>query len=349
MTTEEAKNHAEQVAAAWLAKQTEENTEIQKEIESLPAQNASADEESAAALIPVAIKKKTEEQKGEAGLKIATGEVGHGTRIDQIVVPPKLKIRIDTKLPWWNACLSGDAPAKGATPTTVGLLTGTPGAGKTTMILQLAAALASRDDTVVLFNSAEESVYQVKMVCERLFKHWTQPPRFYIGEDRLVDDRNPDLNPQQKKQVKLGNPPPSIFGHARKLARANPGKFLFVLVDSLQAVDDGKYNGGFTNGGSPSRVMKLITNFCKQTYAIALVIGRVNKSGEFSGRNEIIHDIDIHAHMKIDTDEDSDTCGMRILEMRKNRFGFAGWAHVLKMKGTGLHEYGSKGTSTSTS
>jgi predicted ATP-dependent serine protease len=113
-----------------------------------------------------------------------------------------------------------------------------------------------------------------------------------------------------------------------------------VFIDSLQTTDDGFYADGHMNSMTPGRVIPQFANFCKETYSIGVIIGQVNKAGDFAGKQSIKHMIDCHAHLFIDTKDKSETQGMRIFEMQKNRYGYSGQAYVLNMMENGLYEYG---------
>ena len=94
---------------------------------------------------------------------IKVEDIEFGASIQDIEVPQALKKRIPCGLDYFNAILGGE----GFTPSAVTLFTGVPGAGKTTMMLTLANAL-QRSGAEVVFNTAEESLYQVKMTTNRL-------------------------------------------------------------------------------------------------------------------------------------------------------------------------------------
>lgn len=262
-------------------------------------------------------------------------DVKHGTQINQISVPERMKEKIPSGIGFIDDSLGG----QGFTPGMCALLTGTPGAGKSTLLLQTAHAISRRDDCVVLFNTTEESLFQVKMTYDRLFGS-EDHGSFYVGEDRIVDDLNPALHPKVKKEIEEGKHK-AILQHARHIMKMHPNKQFFLFVDSLQAIDDGKYHDGSVNGATPVRSIELLTNFVKETYAICVCIGQVNKGGEFSGKQAIKHIIDAHMHLKIDTHIKSETQGMRIFEVQKNRFGSACPAYILNMESNGLHEWGS--------
>ncbi|NBT35349.1 MAG: hypothetical protein EBT03_07395, partial [Betaproteobacteria bacterium] len=88
------------------------------------------------------------------------------------------------------------------------------------------------------------------------------------------------------------------------------------------------------------RAIEMLTDFCKETYAIGITIGQVNKAGEFAGKQQIKHAVDVHAHLALDLQKSSETYGERIFEVQKNRFGANGKRYVLGMGKDGLYEKG---------
>jgi len=90
-------------------------------------------------------------------------EIAFGTNIQNITVPDVLRRRVPTGIDYFDAVLGGE----GFTPSMITLFTGTPGAGKTTLMLALANSLQGHGAEVV-FNTAEESLYQIRMTTERL-------------------------------------------------------------------------------------------------------------------------------------------------------------------------------------
>ena len=232
-----------------------------------------------------------------------------GTSINDLEVPKQLRDRKKVNITWFDDALGGE----GFVPSSVMMLTGTPGAGKTTMLLQLANSI-TKAGHVCLYNTGEESLYQVKMVVERL----GLKEGFYVGQDTMITD---------------------LLAHADSLRKANPGKQVFILQDSLQTLDDGKWKDG-TNSMTALRCAEMLTDWAKSTYGVVIFIGQVNKDGEFQGKNGIKHAIDIHGHMYIDKQKKSETYGERIFEVSKNRFGCSGRAYILGMKREGLYEKG---------
>lgn len=232
-----------------------------------------------------------------------------GTNIKDLEVPQQLRDRKKVGITWFDDALGGD----GFVPSSVMMLTGTPGAGKTTMLLQLANAITAAGH-VCLYNTGEESLYQVKMVVERL----ALKEGFYVGQDTMITD---------------------LLDHANALRKANPGKQVFILQDSLQTLDDGKWKDG-TNSMTSLRCAEMLTDWAKDTYGCVIFIGQVNKDGEFQGKNGIKHAIDIAGHIYIDKKKTSETYGERIFEVTKNRFGCSGRAYILGIRREGLYEKG---------
>jgi DNA repair protein RadA/Sms len=239
-------------------------------------------------------------------LNIANDGIGFGKNIMDVRVPKKLRTRIKSGIKFVDDALGGE----GFTPSAVTLFTGTPGAGKTTLMLKLADALTGKGTNVV-FNTAEESLFQVKLVAERLkLKHG-----FRAGQEIHV---------------------PTLLAHCKKIIDAEPNKPFFLIVDSLQCLNDGK-NGIHTNSRTAQRALAMITDFCKENFCNAIVIGQVNKTGQMAGSNVLKHMVDSMMTLSVE-EKDIDLRGCRVLQMVKNRFGGAGGTFFLDLKRTGFRE-----------
>ena len=70
-------------------------------------------------------------------LKINNDGITFGTNILDIEVPEHLKVKFKSGLGYVDGAMGGE----GFTPSAVTLFTGTPGAGKTTLMLTMAGAL----------------------------------------------------------------------------------------------------------------------------------------------------------------------------------------------------------------
>lgn len=237
-------------------------------------------------------------------INVGIKNLKRGTNITEINVPAALRVRKTAGIDWFDEALGG-----GFVPSTVHMMTGTPGAGKTTLLLQLAESI-TRSGHVALYNTGEESLYQVKMVTERIkIKNG-----FLVGQDTMVS---------------------SLLEHADMIRKLNPSKQVFILQDSLQTLNDGKW-GDDVNSKTPVRCCEMLTNWAKATYGVVLFIGQVNKDGEFSGKQTIAHAVDGRHKLFVDEDKKSETYGSRIFKTVKNRWGSSGKDYVLNMNDRGL-------------
>ena len=243
-------------------------------------------------------------------LKTQHADIERGANILSIEIPEQLKRRCRTGIKFIDDAYGG----KGMTPSVCTLFTGTPGAGKTTLMLQLANSL-TRQGHVCLFNTAEESLYQVRGVVDRL----GLSAGFVCGQDNHI---------------------PTLLNHCDEIREKNPGKQLFIIIDSLQTMDDGHFNSGRITTATSERSLQAITDYCKEHYAIAIVVGQVTKAGQMAGSNKLKHMVDAHCHLRIEDNEKSEFFHYRLFEVPKNRFGGAGHGYVLDMTARGLREYG---------
>lgn len=240
-------------------------------------------------------------------LNVKRDDIVFGTNILDLRVPDKLRERYPCGIGYLDSAFGGE----GFTPSTMSLFTGEPGAGKTTLMLALANALTSQGYTC-LFNTAEESLYQVKLTCERL----NLSAGFIAGQESYV---------------------PRLIKHCDILRKRAPGKPFFLIVDSLQTLNDGKYGEESTNSQSAVRSLQILTDYAKEHYINVICIGQVNKSGNMAGSQKLKHMVDAMIHLSIER-KDEDFKGLRVLETVKNRFGGSGWTFFLDLKKEGFNE-----------
>jgi len=240
-------------------------------------------------------------------INVQIDNIPFGTNIQDIKVPEVLKKRIPTGLKYFDAVIGGE----GFTPSMVSLFTGTPGAGKTTMMLTLANALQGKGAQVV-FNTAEESLHQVKMTTDRLkLRH----PFMVGGLDNVVE----------------------LLKGCDKVRAAHPDRPFFLIVDSLQCMNDGYFKSGRITNATAERSLGLLTTYAKEHAVNVLVIGQVTKDGKMSGSNKLKHMVDSHIHLSVEQ-KDDDLKGCRVLETQKNRFGGCGHVVFLKLRRNGFSE-----------
>ena len=242
-------------------------------------------------------------------LNVGIHDLKRGTCINDIVVPEQMKNRIRSGLDYFDDALGRDKKGRsGFMPGSVILFTGVPGGGKTTLMLQLASSLSwAQGENSVIFNTVEESLYQTKLMSERMrLEHG-----FIVGQDRIIDD---------------------------VLCHANEINAKVVIIDSLQTMwDKIAVERGSPNTRTPIRVLQQATDWAKKHYKVVIMIGQVGKNGQFKGNNTLKHMVDVHMHLDVNQDSKGDIpVGVRLFENQKNRFGSSGFVYFLKMCSSGM-------------
>ena len=228
-----------------------------------------------------------------------------GTDITTIEVPAHLNERISTGIEWVDDAFGGE----GLTPSMVTLFAGEPGAGKTTLSLTIASTMAAEGNLVV-YNTAEESLHQLKRTYNRL--GLSGPVR--VGGETNVQE---------------------LIAATERLRQKNPGKRAVVFVDSLQCLDDGHFTTGRITSETAVRSLEQLCEWAKENYTNVVAINQVTKSGHMSGSNKLRHMVDAMAFLSIEK-KNEDLLGMRKFEVLKNRFGGCGQVAYLQAKSSGL-------------
>ena len=190
----------------------------------------------------------------------------------------------------------------GIVPGSVVLISGDPGIGKSTLLIQLCAALAEGGGPV-LYVSGEESPAQIKLRAERL---GIVSPHILVLADTHLE---------------------SIAAHIEKTQPR------MVVVDSVQSI----YSDAIQSGaGSVTQVRdcsaQLLRLAKSQTFPLFLV-GHVTKEGAIAGPRLMEHMVDTVLYFEGDQNH-----VFRILRAVKNRFGSTNEIGVFEMKESGLAE-----------
>lgn len=243
-------------------------------------------------------------------------KVGINSNILDIEVPPQLEHNIPSGMPHVDCLFAGN----GIMPSTSALVTGQPGLGKSTLMLQLADSLTGQGHSV-LYVCGEESLYQVRKATRRLnLQHG------------FVPTYDTEVN--------------SILNLAKGLQKQRPNGKVFVFVDSLQCLyidnEEGNKSGKKTRGRPKKvdpvqRAIELLTMWAKDTFGVVFMIGHVTKDGSFAGKNSLKHTLDCHLHLEMDTERGSETYGQRIAIMKKNRSGISEQYFPYEVTASGLH------------
>ena len=236
------------------------------------------------------------EKPGKAAERKGAAEpLGGGKATRYADVDALVSTRFSTGISEFDRVLGG-----GIVPGSLVLLGGEPGIGKSTLLLQAAAAFA-RDTGPVLYASGEESVHQVKMRGERLGVGDT--PLFLLAEtcmERILEE----------------------------VDRVRPA---LVIVDSIQTVFSLKMASA---PGSVGQVRQAATDLlftAKGRNVPIVVVGHVTKDGSLAGPKVLEHVVDTVLYFEGDRHH-----AHRVVRAVKNRFGAISELGVFEMTAEGL-------------
>ncbi len=181
------------------------------------------------------------------------------------------------------------------------LLSGEPGIGKSTLLMQICNTL-SRDKTV-LYVSGEESANQLKLRAERL----------QVGGDKLYILTETNME--------------EILGEAKRIAPQ------VIIADSVQTMYSDRVSSA---PGSIANVREVATAFiakAKSEGISVFLVGHVNKEGGIAGPKVLEHMVDAVLNFEGDRRQ-----AYRIIRAIKNRFGSTNEIGVFEMTDQGLRE-----------
>lgn len=240
--------------------------------------------------------------------------------IRSVVIPDHLRIRIKTSDPVINELFGG-----GVVPSSINVIVGNSGLGKSTHAQRLANLLCA-EGHVVLYNAGEEDPRQVKMALERT-KCDALLSRGYISNFEDVDQL---LEIAEKLRSE-------VFKKSPTLANGQP-RFFFLFQDSIQTLTDEHDGPGRQKAEifqQTSAVWKIV-EWCKKTLAVSFLISQVTKTGDFAGKNEIKHAIDTFIWLYKVTKKTDEDFGRSYVEAVKSRFGSTGSSYFYKLGERGI-------------
>ncbi len=190
----------------------------------------------------------------------------------------------------------------GIVPGAAILLSGEPGVGKSTLLLEVAAQSA-RGGRRVLYASAEESTAQVRLRAERTG----------ALHDELFLASETDLA--------------TILGHVDDVRPE------LLIVDSVQTVSSTLSDGA---AGHPSQVREVastLIRLAKERELPVIVVGHVTKDGSIAGPRILEHLVDVVCQFEGDRQT-----SLRFVRALKNRFGPTDEVGCFDMTGAGIEE-----------
>jgi DNA repair protein RadA/Sms len=186
----------------------------------------------------------------------------------------------------------------GIVPGSLALLSGEPGIGKSTLLLQVAAAVPN-----VLYASGEESAEQVALRFERL--GLAAPTLKFLSETDL----------------------------STVLATIDAEKPALAIIDSIQTLSSPE-TGGSQGGATQIRAMTAqLMEYAKKSGVPMLIVGQVTKDGDVAGPKTLEHLVDVVISFEGDR-----SSNYRLLRTAKNRFGATDEVGVFEMTAGGLRE-----------
>ena len=213
-------------------------------------------------------------------------------KMNEIITDNEIRLTIQDDE--WNRVLGG-----GLVPGSVCLISGEPGIGKSTLLLQI----SMKFDKKILYVSGEESQKQIKVRSNRIGKG--------TGEIFILSETETENVYEQIRKIK-----PEI-----------------VIIDSIQTLHSKMVDG------YPGSVIQIrecsgeLIKYAKSTGSSVILIGHLTKDGNIAGPKVLEHMVDVVLSFEGDNNH-----AYRILRAKKNRFGSTREIGIYEMLSTGLRE-----------
>ncbi len=188
----------------------------------------------------------------------------------------------------------------GIVPGSLTLIGGSPGVGKSTLLLKIGGNLAKSGKNV-LYISGEESLGQIKIRANRL---GANEERLYLLSEIKLED---------------------VFDELYK------EDFEVLIIDSIQTLYSEKLSSA---PGSVSQVREItfdLMRYGKENSVAIFIIGHITKEGSIAGPRVLEHMVDTVLYFEGDVNRE-----LRMLRGIKNRFGSTSEVAIFEMSKTGL-------------
>jgi DNA repair protein RadA/Sms len=225
---------------------------------------------------------------------------GRAISFEALDAPGEQLVRQSTGLAEFDRALGG-----GLVPGSAVLMGGDPGIGKSTLLLQAAAALAVRGQNAV-YISGEEAAGQVRLRADRLG----------LGKAPILLAAATSVRDILTTLATM--PPPAL-----------------LVIDSIQTMHSDQIEGA---PGTVSQVRASafeLIRYAKENGTALVLVGHVTKDGSIAGPRVLEHMVDV-----VMSFEGERSHQYRILRSIKNRFGPVDEIGVFAMEGAGLTEVG---------
>lgn len=183
----------------------------------------------------------------------------------------------------------------------VSILTGQPGIGKSTLLMQICAKIA--ENHRVLYVSGEESAGQVKLRATRL---GASSENLNFANSTSANDIAKTIEEE---------------------------KFDFVVVDSIQTLSVAEISSAPGSVSQVTNAGNLIIRAAKATDTAVVIVGHVTKEGTLAGPKVLEHLVDVAINFEGDR-----YGGFKVVRAIKNRFGSTTEAAIFEMDEKGLKE-----------
>ncbi len=188
----------------------------------------------------------------------------------------------------------------GIVPGSLTLIGGSPGVGKSTLLLKIGGNLA-KNDKKVLYVSGEESLGQIKIRANRLDANHEK--LYLLSEIKLED----------------------VFDELYK------EDYEILIIDSIQTLYSEKVSSA---PGSVSQVREItfeLMRYGKEKNVAIFIIGHITKEGSIAGPRVLEHMVDTVLYFEGDANKE-----LRMLRGIKNRFGSTSEVAIFEMRKEGL-------------
>jgi DNA repair protein RadA/Sms len=191
----------------------------------------------------------------------------------------------------------------GLVPGSAVLVGGDPGIGKSTLLLQLAAAQAVRGRRVLYF-SGEEAAQQIRLRAARL----------------------------GVSQAPVGLAAETSVSAILAALESGPAPDL-TIIDSIQTLWTEILDSAPGTVSQVRASVQALTSHAKRRGSVTVMVGHVTKDGQIAGPKVVEHMVDAVLYFEGENQGD-----FRLLRSVKNRFGPTGEIGVFEMRGDGLKE-----------